>query len=180
MSKRGEISLEALVKFIPHFFLVVCLIAALVVVYQIALPKEKSTPAIDDLDRVAMNIRQLSPEEIAPVFTTTHGHSFILYRKNHPDLPQSCGQQACLCVIEKDGRQTCRQIQNTDLPITENGKETCSVGDYAQCQYKKKCILENAQNVGIKNPGDSVYVCRSCTEIIMANNKAACLRHIQT
>ena len=180
MQKRGEISLEALVKFIPHFVLVVCLIAALVVIYQIAMPKEKATPAVDDLERVVMNIKQLGPEEIAPVFTTTHGDTFILYRKNHPDLPQACGQEAWLCVTDKDGTTNCRMIQNTDLPTAEKGKESCISGVFAQCQYKNKCILKHSQRVDVKNPGDLVYVCRSCTEVRMADNKAACLKHIQS
>ncbi|MBW3004423.1 hypothetical protein KY310_01155 [Candidatus Woesearchaeota archaeon] len=180
MSKRGDISLEALVKFIPHFILVVCLIAALVAVYKIAYPKQEVTPAMDDLNRVMANLKQLGPEDIIPVFTTTHGDSFILYRKNHPELPKTCGDQACLCVIEQNGKQTCRQIANTDLPVAENNKETCISGVYAQCQFKKPCLLKYSQKADIEKPGDLVYVCRSCTEIIMSNNKAECLKHVQS
>ncbi len=189
MQKRGDISLEALVKFIPHFVLVICLIAALVVIYQIALPKEKTTPAIDDLDRVAMNIKQLSPGEIAPVFTTTHEHVFTLYQKDlakdstYPGMvPQQCGDDACLCIVEPGGRRTCRILSGITKPeLDEDTKKLrCPSGSYEQCKFMDMCSLPKSQTVKIEKPGDSVYVCRSCSEIIMANNKAACLRHIQS
>jgi hypothetical protein len=180
MKKRGEISLEALVKFIPHFILVCVLIAALIVIYKIALPKEQTTPAMDDLDRVVANLKQLGPGDMIPVFTTTHGHSFVLYRKNYPELPKACGQQACLCVFDTTGVRTCRKLGDSVLPVTENGKELCPSGSYEQCRYMKPCVLKYAKTVNIDNPGDSVYVCRSCTEIKISDNKAECLRHVQS
>ncbi|MBW3001715.1 hypothetical protein KY338_00975 [Candidatus Woesearchaeota archaeon] len=189
MQKRGEISLEALVKFIPHFFLVVCLIAALFAVYKIALPKEKTTPAIDDLDRVVMNIEQLEPGEIAPVFTTTHGYIFNLYQKDLVKeggyagvVPKQCGEYTCLCVLDPDGRETCRKLDGITKPeINEKTKKLeCPSGSYEQCMYLPMCFLKKMASVKIVNAGDSVYVCRSCTEIKISNNKAECLRHVQS
>lgn len=162
-------SLETLVKLIPYVIIILVLCAAIYALYEIFYAKQESTPAINDLDRAAAILKQLSPYDVSSVFTTTKGHDFILYAKDHPDLPAQCSAEACLCVIESGGMTTCRALPE----VVKECKES-------MCEFEKMCFNPESlsASVSISRQGDMFYLCRGCTKIGMAESKEKCQQQI--
>ena len=168
--KRGVISLEALVKFIPHFVLVIVLLFGLAALYNIFLAEDQSSPVVDTLERLESIINQLSPQEQASVFTTAGNFWVSMYARDFPLAPKKCGGETCVCVTDKDGKITCKTfpgITSKECPDTN-------------CEFQPMCFPEGSLNTFyITARSETLYACRGCTEIMITNSEDECKKHIQ-
>jgi len=167
MSKKGIISLEALVKLIPHLILVVVLLFGLAALYKIFIQEQEPIPAVNDLDRTVSIIKQLSPYETASVFVNAKGYSLVLHSQDSKDPPEQCGGETCLCLVMPQ-KTTCRVLPRIGKVCKEVSQE--------QCRFEPMCFVpkNNVNSVYISSIKDLIYVCRACTRIAMADSEERC------
>jgi hypothetical protein len=126
MKKRGIISLEALVKFIPAILIAITALYVLFTLWGAFFSEEMSVPQTD-LVRVASNIRTLSADETIDVFTKGQEYQIILYPAGN--IEPICSKKACICVqeyIQKNYRTTkCEVFHDADCSKTNDPKFLC-------------------------------------------------------
>jgi len=101
MKKRGTVSLEALVKFIPHFLITVTLIAVLVTLFDAFFVKDIQ-PADRDFRTITDELKDLGPGDIFIVPLRGSNYIVDLYGEGAGEAPQGCGGKACVCKDRKD------------------------------------------------------------------------------
>jgi hypothetical protein len=99
MAKRGIISLEALVKFIPVFLIAIVGLFVLATLWGVFW-KEEMSAAQYDMQRVIQNIKTLSPGESIQVFTRAKDANLVFYENGAQAAEPSCAGQTCICVYE--------------------------------------------------------------------------------
>ena len=97
MSKKGVISLEALVKFIPAILIAITALYVLFTLWGAFFAEEMSVPQ-NDLVRVASNIKSLAPDETIDVFTKGQEYEIAMYPAGNAE--PMCSKKACVCVNE--------------------------------------------------------------------------------
>lgn len=103
MAKRGVISLEALVKFIPVLLIAIVGLSVLFTLWGVFW-KEEMSAAQYDMQRVVQNLKTLAPGESIEVFTRANDARLVLYGKLSESAESSCAGETCICVYEpKDG-----------------------------------------------------------------------------
>ncbi|MBW2986244.1 hypothetical protein KY333_02625 [Candidatus Woesearchaeota archaeon] len=126
MKKRGIISLEALVKFIPAILIAITALYVLFTLWGAFFSEEMTIPQTDLL-RVASNIKSLSAEETIDVFTKGKNYQIVLYPAGNTE--PICSKKACICVqeeIQNIYRTTkCEVFHNDDCSKTKDPNVLC-------------------------------------------------------
>lgn len=103
MHKKGQVSLEALVKFIPHLLITIGLLAIAVYVILIFTASEK-TPEEQDFQRVLAEIDELisaeykEPQAITIPIQKTSPLDIVTYPGMSAETPKQCQKQSCICL----------------------------------------------------------------------------------
>ncbi len=103
MEKKGEVSLEALVKFIPHLLITIGLIAVSVYVILIFTAREK-TPEEHDFQRILAEVddvvasKFVTPQSIIVPIQGTSALRIVTYPGISSETPVQCQQQSCICL----------------------------------------------------------------------------------
>ena len=101
MNKKGMLILEKIVAMLPNiilFLVVAGVIGALVYMF---LPKEKESPELKDLNRIAKEIEQL--EKYDKNFLVPVGgkdYELVLFEKESDDSPPICNKKSCICLFD--------------------------------------------------------------------------------
>jgi len=157
--KRGEITLEALVKLIPHIMITVLLIAIFTSLILIFMAKEKS-PEEQDFQRILaevddlIDVDYLEPETIVVPVQSDSPLKLSFYPKTSKTLPVSCQKQTCICLIHTKKNkivETCK--------IYSEIKGTCGTDKCGDICFSKTTTL------AIKPDVTSVTITRGCHEL---------------
>lgn len=155
--------LETLIITVVGIILFVALLWVLVGLWNIVI-KEKKTPAVNDLERVAKNIQQLTPNSALPVPVLSGDDvSFVFYSQE--SAPASCNKNTCLCVHE-----AIKGKEKTKCEVFPAITKQCSND---KCEESNMCFTATALAKGTEG---NVFVCRSCTKIALAGKEEECKR----
>ena len=97
MRKKGVISLETLVKFIPAVLIAITALYVLFTLWGAFFAEDMSIPQ-NDLVRIASNIKSLAPAETIDVFTKGKEYEISMYPAGNAE--PMCSNKACACVHE--------------------------------------------------------------------------------
>lgn len=103
MNKRGVVSLEALVKFIPHLLITIGLLALFVAMVAIWTATPKTTEE-QDFRRILAEVDEFAeteysaPEIVRVPIDSESVLRIVTYPGNAQDLPQQCQRQSCICL----------------------------------------------------------------------------------
>ena len=173
MNKRGDISLEAIVKTLPHIFVFIFLIVALASIYTIVSSKSVSMPQ-KDMQRVASELMALSPAENFQVFLTGASYKMVLYGKDFEDKPKQCSTKPCLCVLDSSGTEKCEVLKTADT------KTSCPLTCTPDCRRETPCVSDKTYNVvpipefKPEQPKHTLVVCRQGTKLAIGVTADEC------
>jgi len=155
MKKRGIISLETLVKFIPAVLIAITALYVLFMLWGAFFAEEMSVPQTDVV-RVAENIRSLNPGESVDVFTKGQEYFIILHEAGNDEL--LCSKKACVCVQEFDSGKKdyfttkCEVFNSDDCSKAANNPKVICVQDSSSI---------NIENIDTSKQIDYLTVSRS-------------------
>lgn len=165
MQKRGEISLEALVKMIPHLILTLALFIVIgMFVYQMMTPQ--LTEPQKDFYRFAKDVegtieaaKDTPTLQIKTPLQAKAGYTIATYPAGSPVSPPRCNEQACMCLYEVDeGRklETCKQFTNL-IPCDETSY-TCGVDLCFNSQTVVEVTKDEPKTVSINLDCNSISI----------------------
>ena len=159
MNKKGVISLEALVKLIPHLLITIGLLTVLVVMLAIFFTREK-TPEEQDFQRIIAEVDELvktpykGSEFVSVPIKKESKLSIIIYPAGKS--PAKCEDKSCICqTIQKDGGYV----------------ENCKVYNKISNVCKEECggiCFSSVKRIIIAPEATTVTIARGCNEITIS------------
>ncbi|TKJ17375.1 hypothetical protein CEE44_02470 [Candidatus Woesearchaeota archaeon B3_Woes] len=102
--KRGEITLEEVVKLVPHLILAVSMIVILTMFYRSYTTEAKDQRDFD-FERIIAEINDLSDKESIGVPIKGQFYYLVAFEKESLQSNISCSDLTCLCLFKIDGEK---------------------------------------------------------------------------
>lgn len=116
--KKGEITVEALVKMLPNILAIILLFGIFALLLY-ALFAEEKTPADRDFERILAEYEDIQRPEIGKgrisinvPLQAQEVYYVVFYQERDPNLPTSCRDDSCVCLYKKKGviyGETCQR-----------------------------------------------------------------------